>query len=59
MIITNFLLSFGLGIAPIPWFIVSEMFQDDIHPQAASIVSITIWVFTFKVIWVFPVKREK
>lgn len=54
VVIFIFLLAFGLGAGPIPWFIVSEMFPSAIRPPAQSAVSVSNWTLAFIVIQVFP-----
>jgi MFS family permease len=46
-----FLLGYGLGGGPIPWFFVPERFPPPIRASAASIIAIVNWVFAFGVIW--------
>lgn len=47
-------LGFGLGLGPIAWFLVSEIFDDDSRSTATMICTITNWVFAFIIILVFP-----
>ena len=58
VVIFIFLLAFGLGAGPIPWFIVSEMFPPSIRPPAASAVSVSNWTLAFIVIQVFPYMQD-
>jgi hypothetical protein len=51
-------LGFGLGLAPIPWFICSEIFNDELRPAASSIVGISNWTFAFITIFLWPVIRD-
>jgi MFS family permease len=50
VIIFIFLLGFGLGGGPIPWFFVPERFSTPIRAYAASIIAVINWVFAFSVI---------
>jgi MFS family permease len=52
------LFAFGLGIGPIPWFFIPEMFPADIRPMANSIATSSNWMFAFLVIVCFPKLRE-
>jgi MFS family permease len=51
-------LGFGLGLAPIPWFICSEIFDDLLRPQASSVVGVSNWTFAFVTIFLWPVIRD-
>jgi MFS family permease len=51
-------LGFGLGLAPIPWFICSEIFNDKLRPAASSIVGVSNWTFAFLTIFLWPVIRD-
>ncbi|OHT09945.1 major facilitator superfamily transporter [Tritrichomonas foetus] len=53
-IVFFYLLSFGLGAGPIPWFIVAEMFESSVRPIASSIVSSSNWLMAFTLISAFP-----
>lgn len=50
---------FGVGMGPIPWFIIPEYFDDEIRPLATSIVSSANWIFSFIVIVSFPSMKQK
>jgi MFS family permease len=52
------LFAFGLGIGPIPWFFIPEMFPADIRPMANSIAISSNWIFAFLVIVCFPKMKE-
>ncbi|KAK8839342.1 glucose import [Tritrichomonas musculus] len=47
-------LGFGLGMGPIPWFIIPEYFNDDVRSMATMIVTAANWIFSFLVIMVWP-----
>jgi MFS family permease len=51
-------LGFGLGLAPIPWFICSEIFDDLLRAQASSVVGVSNWTFAFVTIFLWPVIRD-
>ena len=51
-------LGFGLGLGPIPWFIVSQLFEADARPAAYSVCVVTNWVFSFIIVMVFPEMRK-
>ena len=50
---------FGVGMAPIPWFIIPEYFSDSVRPLATTIVSSSNWIFSFIVIVSFPSMQKK
>ena len=47
-------LGFGLGMGPIPWFIIPEYFNSDVRPLATTLVSSSNWVFSFLIIFIWP-----
>ncbi|OHT14937.1 hypothetical protein TRFO_14573 [Tritrichomonas foetus] len=51
-------LGFGLGMGPIPWFIIPEYFNDAVRPLATTIVSASNWIFSFIIIFVWPAMRD-
>ena len=51
-------LGFGLGIGPIPWFIINEYFDDATRPAANMLCTISNWVFSFIVILAFDSMLE-
>ena len=53
-----FLLAYGLGGGPIPWFVASEMFPPELRPAAASAVSVSNWSMVFVVVEAFPYVKK-
>lgn len=52
-------LGFGLGMGPVPWFIIPEYFDNPrIRAQATSIVSASNWIFSFCVIFLWPQMKK-
>ena len=51
-------LGFGLGLGPIPWFIVSQLIEADARPAVNSVCVVTNWVFSFIIVMVFPEMRK-
>ena len=51
-------LGFGLGLGPIPWFLIPEYFSDAVRPIATTIVSASNWIFAFCIIFLWPVMRD-
>lgn len=47
-------LGFGLGLGPIPWFIIPEYFDKNVASQANTIVVSANWTFAFIIIFVWP-----
>lgn len=47
-------LGFGLGLGPIPWFIIPEYFNDDLRSKATTIAVAFNWLFTFITILIWP-----
>lgn len=44
---------FGLGLGPIPWFIIPELFNDNVHSQASN------WLFAFITIEIWPSMKKE
>ena len=51
-------LGFGLGMGPIPWFIIPEYFNDDVRSAATMIVVASNWIFAFIIIFVWPAMKK-
>lgn len=51
-------LGFGLGMGPIPWFIIPEYFDDDVRSMATTIASASNWIFSFCIIFVWPAMKS-
>lgn len=49
-----YLLTFGIGLGPIPWFIVPQLFQGPVSSSATSIATAVNWTCAFTVILCFP-----
>jgi MFS family permease len=54
LIIFLYMLSFGLGLGPIPWFVVTHSFPPHLRSAAASVVTCVNWISAFAVIFVYP-----
>lgn len=53
-----YLLLYGIGMGPIPWFIVPELFPTSVRSIATSIASSVNWLCAFIVIFIFPLLEE-
>ncbi|OHT11425.1 major facilitator superfamily transporter [Tritrichomonas foetus] len=51
-------LFFSIGAGPIPWFIISEVFEPAVRPMASSIITSSNWIFTFLVIEIYPYLKK-
>ena len=51
-------LGFGLGMGPIPWFIIPEYFNDDVRSMATMVVVASNWIFAFVIIFVWPAMKN-
>lgn len=49
---------FGLGIGPIPWFIIPEYFNDDVRSTSTILVTASNWTFSFIIIFVWPAMEK-
>ena len=52
-------LSFGIGLGPIPWFVVPEMFPDSVRSLATALVQAFNWFLCGLMVFVFPTMQEK
>ena len=53
-----YLFFFGIGMGPIPWFIIPQLFPTSVRAIASSIGSATNWLCCFAVIFLFPVLQN-
>lgn len=51
-------LGFGLGLGPIPWFIVPEYFDVDVRSKATMVCVCTNWIFAFTIVMAFPSMKK-
>ncbi|PRP74705.1 hypothetical protein PROFUN_15863 [Planoprotostelium fungivorum] len=54
-----FVIFFAIGLGPIPWLIVSEMFPTNALDSATAIVIGANWLSNFGTEWVFPIVNSK
>lgn len=45
---------YGLGVGPLVWVIMAEMFSERVMPMCIAIVSTCSWIFAFTIVAVFP-----
>ena len=57
--VLTFTVCFAVGPGPIPWFIVSELFTQQVRPLASSIAVAVNWLANFVVGLSFPSLNEK
>ena len=50
-----FIVMFSLGLGPLPWCVVSEIFSAGVKAQASSIACAANWLMAFIVTYIFPV----
>jgi len=51
---TLFVLAFSLGLGPVPWIILAEIFPLKIRATAGAVVTAFHWILTFGVVKAFP-----
>ncbi|KAK8872124.1 glucose import [Tritrichomonas musculus] len=49
---------FGLGLGPIPWFIVLELFDDEVREAGNTICVVFNWIFAFVIVMSFPEMKK-
>ena len=51
-------LFFGIGLGPLPWFVVPELFPDEVRGLAMGIIQAVNWFFAALMIFVFPTMQD-
>ena len=54
-----YLFLFGVALGPVPWYCIPELFPANLRSLGNSIVSTTNQLFTFVVIFIFPIMTGK
>ncbi|OHT01425.1 Sugar transporter ERD6-like 6 [Tritrichomonas foetus] len=49
---------FGIGLGPIPWFVVPELFPDEVRGLAMGIVQAVNWLLCALMVFIFPTMQE-
>lgn len=49
---------FGLGLGPIPWFLIPEYFPVSVRSKANMICVCSNWIFSFLIVLVFPSMKD-
>ena len=57
-LILCFVMFYAIGPGPIPWFMVSELFQADAKPAAVSLVVAFNFLLGFAIAWLYPVLKS-
>lgn len=52
------LLFFGIGLGPIPWFVVPELFPDEVRGIAMGTVQTINWALAALNVFIFPIMQE-
>jgi MFS family permease len=50
--------AFSVGTAPIPWFLVPELFPDGVRPRAVAVVTACCWSMATLLFFVWPAMKE-
>ncbi|XP_072933719.1 facilitated trehalose transporter Tret1 [Epargyreus clarus] len=53
-----FIISFSLGLGPIPWMMMAELFAVEVRGTASGIAVITNWLLVFIVTLCFPLMKD-
>ena len=52
------LLFFGIGLGPLPWFIVPELFPDEVRGIAMGTIQTINWILAALNVFIFPIMQE-
>jgi MFS family permease len=52
------ILSYDLGMGPVPWIITPELFPDDVRPLACSLTTGFNWLLSSVIMFVWPTMRD-
>ena len=53
-----YLLSFGQGLGPVPWFVAHDLFPRQLRLDGETVVTFVNMIFSFIVTYVFPIMKE-
>jgi len=53
--VVSFVMSFGIGMGPVPWLLPAELFQMDMCAKGTSVAATSNWLANFLVVQAFPV----
>lgn len=53
-----FIISYSMGLGPIPWMMMAELFSVEFRGAATGVTVITNWLFVFVVTLCFPIMQE-
>jgi len=48
----------GIGMGPLPWLMMSEIYPNRIRARAVALTTTVIWIFGWFAPWIFPKLRE-
>lgn len=51
-------LFFGIGLGPLPWFVVPELFPDEVRGLAMGVIQAVNWFLAALMIFIFPTMQE-
>jgi hypothetical protein len=52
-------LSYALGLGPIPWILTPELFPDEVRPLACSLTTGFNWLLSAGIIFIWPVMKNE
>merc|ERR1712048_684558 len=53
--VVSFVMSFGIGMGPVPWLLPAELFRIEMSAQGTSVAASSNWLANFMVVQAFPV----
>jgi MFS family permease len=53
-----YIVSFSLGMGPVPWLFMGEIFPANVRAQACSLATVVNWSTSFAISYLFPVLQD-
>jgi len=57
--VVSFVMSFGIGMGPVPWLLPAELFRMDMCAQGTSVAASSNWLANFMVVQAFPMIQSR
>ena len=54
----SFIASFDIGLAPLAWVLISELFPKEVKTPASTLGATSNWTFAFLVVYFYPITEK-